>query len=175
LLQTQKLVTLVPRTKHIPFSQLTNNRYYEVPKKMRVDLLGSRRSWFLSPRVDGVGCFKTCDFYCKDVIEHVLNLLFKELDIVIIIGICSIKDLLPVDLVGSLKIEFNFSNQCRTFVPSYELFSMHDKLADELKKDHGFRFRIDDRDLHFGISIGSGEILTLEVCLTDLPGWFLFT
>jgi hypothetical protein len=139
--------------------------------RVSVDLLCSHTSWFFfSPRVDGVGHFKTCVF-CKDVVEHVLNLLFKELDIAIIIGIRCMEDLLPVDLVGSLKIEFNFRNQCRTFFPSYELFSMH-ALVNELKKGHGFRFCVDDRDFHFGISFSSGEILTLKVCLED---WLIFT
>jgi hypothetical protein len=69
-----------------------------------MDLLGGHQSWCLAPSMDKVGYFRPFSFG-KDGAEHVLNVLFEEVDVALFVGIGCMKDLLPIHLVGTLKME----------------------------------------------------------------------
>jgi hypothetical protein len=76
--------------------------------KTSVDLFVGHRSWLLALSMAVIGQFQHF-FFCEDVTEQVLDLLFKDLDIAIVVGISCINNLLPIQRVGSFfKMDFKF-------------------------------------------------------------------
>jgi hypothetical protein len=80
--------------------------------KMSIDLLGAHQTWLLAPSLNVVG-------FSEDIAEHVLNLLLQVLNISFIIWIGCIKDLLPLNLVGALKMEFKLGEEYCSIVPRH--------------------------------------------------------
>jgi hypothetical protein len=65
---------------------------------MSIDPLVAHQPRFLAPSLNAVGHIRSFVFG-EDIAEHVLNLLFKVLNIPFIVWIGCIKDLLPINLV----------------------------------------------------------------------------
>jgi hypothetical protein len=66
--------------------------------KLRVDLFCSQPSRILAASLDAFGHIGPFVFL-EDVAEQVLNFLFEEFCILIMVGISCIKDLMPINLV----------------------------------------------------------------------------
>jgi hypothetical protein len=58
---------------------------------------------------------------------------------VIFARISSIKDLLPVNLLGTLEMEFKLGEESRYIVPSHE-FSSSQEFVDKMEKHFSFDF-----------------------------------
>jgi hypothetical protein len=88
--------------------------------EVSIALFGHHRSQPLTSSADVICHLFRPFIFCKNVAEHVLNLLFEEVNITITIGICCINNLLPAGLEGSLKMEFKFGDESNPIIPTHQ-------------------------------------------------------